>query len=327
MSLAILFKSKILNSRVIISLFSFRSSSRCFLWITVWFALVSVTTVSIAAPVIVPGQVLKITVAGHPEFSQTVVIGQDGTVDYPLLSGVSLIGLSASEVRDLILPSIMQYEKEPNVYVVITQVQLIKAQIFGAVKVPGKYESESPLNLQQLIGMAGGVLEEADIASVRIIKSITQGCRTESIIDLTRHFYSDTLVITPDIQDGDVVVVPRLTPSTSVRVFGLVRNPGEVYIAANDNIYDIILRAGGFDKNADTKRVLLISGRERNYETRTLDINRYLKEGRISELPVPLGGDVLIVPELENWRNLNWWVVMLRDVVVLTSSVLILARL
>jgi polysaccharide biosynthesis/export protein len=279
-----------------------------------------------AIPTIQPGQVLKITVANHPEFSQQVTVGLDGTVDYPLLAGVPLEGLSASEVRDLILPVVMRFEREPEIYVVISQVQMIKAQVYGAVKAPGKFEAESPLNLQQLLGMAGGFMEEADIVHIRLIRSERQG-RSETVIDLTRHFFSDSLAITPNVEDGDMVVVPRLTPSTSVRVFGLVRTPGEVFISTGDNIYDIILRAGGFEKGADTRRVLLISGRAGNYENRIINLNSSLKTGRISDLPLPVGGDMVIVPELEDWRNLSWWLTTLKDVVILTSSLLVLSRI
>ncbi len=65
-----------------------------------WLLLLYVNTLSIGAPAYIrPGNQLKITVSGHPEFTQEVIILEDGSCEYPLLAGVPLEGpLAASSV-------------------------------------------------------------------------------------------------------------------------------------------------------------------------------------------------------------------------------------
>lgn len=280
----------------------------------------------LAADTVEPGKAIKITVPGHPEFTQTTVVGSDGTVDYPLLAGAPLDGLTASQVRDLLLPLLLRYDREPEVFVVISDVQVIRVQVYGAVREPGKYSAESPLNLQQALGMAGGWGVDADLATVRILRA-EKGERRELRIDLTSQFFSDALELTPDLRDGDVVVVPQLTPHTSIRVFGAVGHAGEVYIGTDDTIYDVIMRAGGFYANADQRRVLVLSGKAGNYQRRTINVLKFVKSGRVAEMPAPIAGDIIYVPTSENWRNLNWWINLVRDLAITTSSLIVLTRL
>lgn len=291
-------------------------------------ALVALTLFSsafAATPTIRPGQVLKITVARHPEFTQTVIVARDGTVEYPLLMGIPLDGLTATEVRDIIQPNLLRFEKEPEVYVIVTDVQQIKAQVYGAVLHPGKYEVESPLNLQQLLSLAGNMTPTADPSQVRIIRSASLG-REEIKVDLTHHFHSDTLLITPDIFDGDMVVVPQLTTSNAVRVFGSVRLPGEVYVASGDNIFDVIQRAGGFLPTADPKRVLYYTQKNGQYSSQMFDIDHSLALGDVTGLPMMAGGDIVVVPQLEEWRTMKWWLTTMRDVAYFAATMILLIR-
>lgn len=276
-----------------------------------------------AAGGIVPGQEISITVPGHAEFSSKVLVAADGTIEYPLLAGVSLNGLTASEVRGLLLPLLMRYDSEPEVFVVISQKQLVRTQIYGAVERPGKYDGPSPLNLQQLLAMAGGVTEEANLTDILIIHS-ENGHQTERSIDLTRLFFADSLIITPNVADGDMVIVPRLNSNTSVRVYGAVQKPGEVYVNKSDNLYDVILRAGGFGDNADTRRVRILTRDGRISSSHQYDVLDYIDDGRTESLPLMFPGDVVIVPNVKVWRDFSWWVVWIRDIAVLASSLVVL---
>jgi len=288
-----------------------------FFWLSSGFA---------ATDVVRPGMVLKITVAGHPEFTETVFVEHDGTTSYPLLLRVPLDGLTAVDIQDLIRPSLLKFEREPEVYVSISEAKPVKTQVYGAVKQPGRFDVEGPLNLQQLIAMAGNVTEEADPARIRIFRT-EAGRRNEIFVDLTLHFHSDSLVITPEIEDGDIVVVPCLTPSTSVRVFGQVIHPGEVYIGEGDNLYDAIQRAGGFTPSADSKRVKHFTRRDDRYGSGEYNVDLLLRNARISELPLAAPGDIVVVPQREGWRELNWWMITLRDFAYLASTLIVLIRI
>jgi len=281
------------------------------------------STCVVAATTIAPGQSISITVPSHPEFSTRAVVEPDGTIEYPLLAGVPVVGMTASEVRSLLLPLLMKYETEPSVFVIISQTQLVRIQIYGAVASPGKYEGVSPLNLQQVIAMAGGLTDEANISRLLIFSQI-EGKKVERTYDLASMYHADSLAITPDLNDGDVVIVPRLNAATAVRVLGIVEYPGEVYVSPGDNLYDAIIRAGGFAQNADTKRVRIITDPNRISPEAEFDVYGFLKSGKISDLPIITAGDIVIVPERKGWHDFSWWVVWIRDIAILTSSLVIL---
>jgi polysaccharide export outer membrane protein len=285
-----------------------------------------VTGIAESAPTLRPGQVLKITVAGHSEFTEQVVVNQDGTVDYPLLAGIPIDGLTAEEVRNLLLPSLLKFEREPDVYVVITQVQKIKAQVLGAVVNPGRFEVESPLNLQQLISLAGGYATDADIAHIKIIKSSRQR-RQELMVDMSAVYASDSTAIAPYVEDEDIVVIPRFQDRTSIRIFGQVRTPGAIYMYPGDNIYDLILRAGGPSEKADMHRVLLITGKSKDYVLQNVDIEELINTGHIADIPIPGLGDIIIIPEKQYWRDTQWWITALYQSTLLLSSIIVILNI
>lgn len=278
-----------------------------------------------AAAVVQPGRTLKITVTGHPEFTETLVVGRDGTIEYPLLAGIPLDGLSAREVRELLTSALARVARDAEIFVIISDVQQIRTQVYGAVRSPGKFIVESPLNLQQILAMAGNLTETADPSRIRIIRSARMG-RDETVVDLTRHFHSDSLQITPDVLDGDVVVVPELTPATSVRVFGEVRRPGEILLAAGDNIFDSIQRAGGITADADLKRVIHFSNRSGRYSSGKWDVAKALGDASVAELPLAERGDIIVVPRLDDWRKFSWWLLTLRDFAYLASTIVLLIQ-
>lgn len=296
-----------------------------------WFAIVmmtlfgiaSLSAAALAAGNIVPGQEISIIVPGHVEFSSKVIVAPDGTTEYPLLAGVSLTGLSVSEVRSLLLPLLMRYESEPEVFVIVSQIQLIRTQIYGAVKTPGKFEAASPLNLQQLLAMAGGVTEEANLAEILLIQTIN-GRQIETKVDLSTHFYADSLSITPYLSDGDMVIVPRSSASNQIRVYGAVNDPGEVRVTKTDNLYDIILLAGGFNELADQRRLRILTKDGRISPSREFDLTSFIDGGLTDELPQVMPGDIILVPNKKIWRDYSWWILWIRDLAVLASSLVIL---
>ena len=279
-----------------------------------------------AATTIQIGQTLTLTVPGHPEFSASVIVASDGTIEYPLLGGVIVNGLTTDDVHDLLMPLLMKYESEPEVFIVASSAQLVKIEVYGAVTNPGNYAAVSPLNLQRAIAMAGGTTAEANLAAVEIVH-YDKGQAIEKTVDLTTHFFADSMALTPMLKDGDVVIVPRLNRATSVRVFGEVNSPGEVYCSKTDNLYDVIVRAGGFSRDADSRRVKIITSDGRISSKSEFNVFNLIESGRVSELPLVRPGDIVIVPTKENWRTVSWWITGLQYVAILASSLVLLARI
>ncbi|UCC94687.1 MAG: polysaccharide biosynthesis/export family protein [Candidatus Omnitrophota bacterium] len=123
---------------------------------------------------------LQISVYGEPELGRTVQVSEGGIIRYPLLGEVEVGGLTADEAADK-LEELLQkgYVVNPQVSVFIEQHG--KVYVLGAVAEPGSYELRGPLTLLDVIVLAGGPEENANLATIKVIRVYHEGTEPEHI--------------------------------------------------------------------------------------------------------------------------------------------------
>jgi protein involved in polysaccharide export with SLBB domain len=148
----------------------------------------------------------------------------------------------------------------------------------GLVKKPGTYRWAENMTLRDVVLMAGGFTEGADMKNIEISRRIEN-------IKLTQLNHVQTEIIMVDlgdtIQQKDVVLNPfdainirqqaGYTNQRTVFVEGMVINPGRYTLKmSGDKISDLIKRAGGFTANADTTAIVIkrIAKRTQSVEER-----------------------------------------------------------
>jgi polysaccharide biosynthesis/export protein len=99
-----------------------------------------------------------------------VVVRPDGKITLPLLNEVVVAGLTPDQLRTRLLALAAQYVSEPNVSVVVRQINSRKVFITGQVARPGAYPLLTPATVLQLIALAGGLTEFADAKGITIIR-------------------------------------------------------------------------------------------------------------------------------------------------------------
>lgn len=302
-----------------------------------WLLLLYVNTLSIGAPAYIrPGNQLKITVSGHPEFTQAVMILKDGSCEYPLLAGVPIEGLSADDVKDLLRSALLRFDLEPDIFVIVTEDRMLKFHVFGEINHPGKFEAESPLNLQQALAMAGGFTEEADNFRVYIMR-IENEKRKQYTINMNEYFISDSLVLPPEILDNDIITVPRISSKLSARVLGAVSKPGLYPVIPGDNLMDILVKAGGtggfygydYRQNlgGDRRRIIHITHINGQLVRNIVNVHKFMQSGRYSELPIVSGGDLIIVPRISRWRDVWTWMERTLQVMTFVTTIIVFSGL
>lgn len=272
-----------------------------------------------------PGNVLKITVSGHSEFSGEYRVLPDGTAEYPLLAGIPLDGLTADDVKELLRSVLLRFELEPDIFVIISEQMVIKFQVFGAVRLPGEFDAEGSINLQQALAMASGIDEDGDYSHIRIMR-LQDNQRVDIEVDLTTFFRQDSLVLPPEILDRDIIVVPRQIAELTVRILGAVHAPGFYVVEPGDDLYDIILKAGGSKPEADNRRVMHINRIDGKPGKNIVDLHKIMQSGRYEDLPLVSYGDIIIVPEKAEWRDFWLWLTRWREVIYFLTSLFILDR-
>ena len=157
--------------------------------------------------VIGPDDVLTIVFWREKDMSADLTVRPDGKISLPLLNDVHAAGLTPDQLRARLTEAASKYIEEPTVTVVVKAINSRKVFIMGQVGKPGPYPLTGPINVLQLLALAGGLLEFADAERIVIM-------RTENGKPISYPFNYKDVVTRRNLQQnielkpGDTVVVP-----------------------------------------------------------------------------------------------------------------------
>jgi polysaccharide export outer membrane protein len=157
--------------------------------------------------VIGPEDVIGVIFWREPDMSGDVPVRPDGMITLPLLREVRAAGLRPEELRELLEKAAIKFFTEPNVSVVVRQINSRKIFIVGEVATPGAYPLTGPRTVMQAIALAGGLNEFADSANITIMRMENGRQRSFkfSYKDVAR---GKALAQNIALQPGDTIVVP-----------------------------------------------------------------------------------------------------------------------
>src|ERR1700676_4352739 len=115
--------------------------------------------------------VLSIVFWRDKEMSTDVAVRPDGKITLPLLNEVRAAGLTPGQLKDLLVEESKKYVEDPNVTVVVKQINSRKVFIPGEVGRPGPYPLMAPTTVMQLLVIAGGLREYAHSDNVSIMRT------------------------------------------------------------------------------------------------------------------------------------------------------------
>jgi len=157
--------------------------------------------------VIGSGDVLGIQFWQQSDLSSDVVVRPDGRITVPLLNDVQAAGETPQQLSEHLRAIATRWVKDPNVTVIVRQINSRAVFITGRVLHAGRYALNGSTSILQLIAMAGGLAEWADAENVTLM-------RTENNQFVTHRFnYKDVIARKHleqniELQPGDTVIVP-----------------------------------------------------------------------------------------------------------------------
>ena len=157
--------------------------------------------------VIGPEDVLSILFWREKNLSSEVVVRPDGRISLPLLNDVTAAGLTADELREKVMTEANKFVEDATATVVVKQINSRKVFITGNVSKPGLYPLTGPLNVLQLIAIAGGLLEFADGEKIRVMR-VENGNPTAQPFNYKSVSEGKNLRQNIELKPGDTVVVP-----------------------------------------------------------------------------------------------------------------------
>ena len=152
--------------------------------------------------------VLKIAVWKNPELSVEVPVRPDGMISVPLINDVQAEGLTPEELKEVIARELSEYVTEPNVTVVVIQMNSRFVSVIGQVGQTTRVQLTRDLRVLEAIAQAGGFGPFADKANVRIVRRNEDGNEVEYRFDYDAYIRGRAPGTNIVLQHGDTVVVP-----------------------------------------------------------------------------------------------------------------------
>jgi polysaccharide export outer membrane protein len=124
----------------------------------------------------------------------------------PLIQDVVAEGRTATELADTIQKSLLNFIKDPQVSVIVLQVNAPKYFVIGNVAKPGTYPLRSDTSILQALSLAGGFTQFASPRSIKLIRNVAgkQEVRKVNYNNLIDKGGEGNYLL----RSGDTVVVP-----------------------------------------------------------------------------------------------------------------------
>lgn len=162
--------------------------------------------------IIGPEDVLEITVWRNADLSKVVTVRPDGKVSLPLIGDVEAVGKPAGQLAEFIATRLKEYKENPQVSIVVQQVNSYSIYVMGEVTRPGKFPLKSKTTLLQAITLAGGFTPNAARNKLVVFRFGDKGQKDIKI----KASYDDIILRESSLQNielkpGDTIVVPSET--------------------------------------------------------------------------------------------------------------------
>ena len=154
------------------------------------------------------GDVISVKFFYDPEFDQTVTIRPDGRITLPRLGDVLVVGMTPTQLDELITAKYAEIVRDPEITVIVEQIGENIVYVLGEVNQPGGY----PLNaygttVLGAIALAEGFKNTAKLSSVILITKDATGAPRPERLNLT-HAVSGSREDDPYLRGSEIVYVP-----------------------------------------------------------------------------------------------------------------------
>lgn len=122
-----------------------------------------------------PGDLVHVTLLGHPELSSPPAgtrVDVEGRLPLPLIGAVEVAGLLPSEAQERVRAGFARFVIEPDVTLGVLEHGARRVYVGGEVAAPGAYPLDRPLNALQALSLAGPFQVGADRRNVCLLRAV-----------------------------------------------------------------------------------------------------------------------------------------------------------
>jgi polysaccharide biosynthesis/export protein len=152
--------------------------------------------------------VLAINVWKEPDVSRSIPVRSDGKISLPLVGEVQAAGLTPLRLEKEIARKLKSYISEPEVTVMVQQVNSQKFNILGQVARPGTFVIANSPTVLDAIALAGGFRDFAKQKAIYVLRQNADGTQTRIPFNYKEVVKGQNPAQNIKLQPRDTIVVP-----------------------------------------------------------------------------------------------------------------------
>ena len=153
--------------------------------------------------------VLSINVWKEPDISKSSIpVRSDGKISLPLVGEVQAAGRSPLSLEEDIAAKLKNYISEPEVTVMVQQINSQKFNVLGQVVRPGSYVIANSPTVLDAIAAAGGFRDFAKKKSIYVLRENPDGTQTRLPFNYKEVIKGVNSAQNVKLQPRDTIVVP-----------------------------------------------------------------------------------------------------------------------
>jgi polysaccharide export outer membrane protein len=158
--------------------------------------------------VIGANDVLAINVWKEPDVSRSVPVRSDGKISLPLAGEVQAAGLTPLKLEQDITSKLQNYISEPEVTVIVQQINSQKFNILGMVNKPGSYSLTNSSTVLDAIAAAGGFRDFAKQKSIYVLRRQPNGNESRLPFNYKDVVKGKNSAQNVKLEPNDTIVIP-----------------------------------------------------------------------------------------------------------------------
>jgi len=152
--------------------------------------------------------VLAINVWKEPDLSRSIPVRSDGRISLPLVGEVQAAGQTPLKLEADIANRLKSYISEPEVTVMVQQINSQKFNVLGQVEHPGSFVITNSPTVLDAIALAGGFRDFAKQKSIYVLRQNADGTQTRLPFNYKEVIKGVNVAQNVKLRARDTVVVP-----------------------------------------------------------------------------------------------------------------------
>ncbi len=191
-----------------------------------------------------PGDTIDVQLFGKENRQYSLVVSRDGTVNFPSIGPVNVMGQNFQSLKQDILDLVAEQLIGTSASVTMGSLRSINVLVVGDASRPGSYTVSGLSTITNALLASGGV---ADVGSLRNIQLKRAG-KVVTTLDLYKLLLEGDSGNDLRLESGDVIFVPPV--GETVGVGGFVKRPAIYELKGERTIAEVVALAGGLRSDA-----------------------------------------------------------------------------